>query len=209
MNIPAAISMITTSFPDPAERARAYAIYSALGAIGNVCGFVLGGVLTARLSWRWGEFIQWFHYLSSRTHIQLVFYLLAILIIPFALASWFVLPNHKNHSTERKSLDWPGVFSLTVGLILFVFAISEGSTGGTLFFYPLSISAMTYSFGHDSLGYGEGHSALGPVDIHVCRISSYRANCRGSCPSTTNMVKQELHSAVLLWLEHILVGVWQ
>lgn len=65
MNVPAAIAMITISFPDPAERGRAYAIYSALGAVGNVCGFVLGGVLTARLSWRWGPFFSLLESLSS------------------------------------------------------------------------------------------------------------------------------------------------
>lgn len=55
MNTPTAVAMVSTTFPDPAEKSRAYAIYGAVGAVGNVSGFILGGVLTARLSWRWGK----------------------------------------------------------------------------------------------------------------------------------------------------------
>ncbi|KAJ7592828.1 major facilitator superfamily domain-containing protein [Mycena floridula] len=110
MNTPTAVAMVSTTFPNPKEQSRAYAVYGAVGAVGNVAGFVIGGVLTDRLSWRW------------------VFYLLAIIVIPFAAASWFILPTHENHQHEEKpTIDWPGVFSLTVGLILFVFGISEGS----------------------------------------------------------------------------------
>ncbi|THU97275.1 MFS general substrate transporter [Dendrothele bispora CBS 962.96] len=114
MNIPSAIAMITTSFPDPVERGRAYAIYGAFGAIGNCLGFILGGVISSKASWRW------------------VFYLLAILIIPFSLVSWFILPRvtSSEQKSQKKGLDWPGVASLTTGLILFVFAISESSASG-------------------------------------------------------------------------------
>lgn len=58
MNIPAAVAMISVAFTDPVEKGRAYAIYSAAGAVGNVLGLVLGGVLTARLSWRWGTLVH-------------------------------------------------------------------------------------------------------------------------------------------------------
>ncbi|KAK7453580.1 hypothetical protein VKT23_001463 [Stygiomarasmius scandens] len=114
MNIPSAVAMITTSFPDAAERGRAYAIYGAFGAIGNCLGFILGGVISSQASWRW------------------VFYLLAILVIPFSVVSWFILPGatSSEEKSQKKGLDWPGVASLTAGLILFVFAISEGSASG-------------------------------------------------------------------------------
>ncbi|TFK37329.1 major facilitator superfamily domain-containing protein [Crucibulum laeve] len=50
---------------------------------------------------------------------------------PLAVASWYILPAHQTPpSTGRKSIDWPGVFSLTAGLTLFVFAVTEGSAGG-------------------------------------------------------------------------------
>jgi MFS family permease len=58
MNIPSAIAMITSSFPDAAERSRAYAIYGAFGAIGNCSGFILGGVISSQASWRWSEYLK-------------------------------------------------------------------------------------------------------------------------------------------------------
>ncbi|KAF5332051.1 hypothetical protein D9758_016563 [Tetrapyrgos nigripes] len=119
MNIPSAIVMITSSFPIAAERGWAYAIYGAFGAVGN-----------CQLSWRW------------------VFYLLAILVIPFSVLSWFILPGASAKKTQNKSLDWPGVASLTVGLILFVFAISEGSASGwksARVIAPLVISVFTFA----------------------------------------------------------------
>jgi len=71
------------------------------------------------------------------------------LVIPFALASWFILPTHKNHTHENKqSIDWPGVFSLTVGLVLFVFAISEGSGsqwGTPRVIVPLVLSVVMFA----------------------------------------------------------------
>lgn len=71
MNIPAAVAMISVAFPDPVEKGRAYAIYGAFGAIGNVSGFVLGGVLTARLSWRWGAFFHALEFdIDSDIHLQ-------------------------------------------------------------------------------------------------------------------------------------------
>ncbi|KAJ4482447.1 major facilitator superfamily domain-containing protein [Lentinula aciculospora] len=113
MNVPSAVAMISTSFLDHKERGRAYAIYGAFGAIGNCLDFIIGGVISSRTSWRW------------------VFYVIAILVIPFAMVSWIILPRHINHlAKEKKGLDWPGVFSLTVGLILFVFAISQASAAG-------------------------------------------------------------------------------
>ncbi|KAF5373033.1 hypothetical protein D9758_001641 [Tetrapyrgos nigripes] len=132
MNIPSAIAMITSSFPDAAERGRAYAVYGAFGAVGNCLGFILGGVISSQASWRW------------------IFYLLAILVIPFSVVSWFILPGATSsvEKTQKKSLDWPGVASLTVGLILFVFAISEGSASGwnsARVIAPLVISIFAFA----------------------------------------------------------------
>ncbi|KAG9224436.1 hypothetical protein CCMSSC00406_0009478 [Pleurotus cornucopiae] len=113
MNVPSAIAMIRITFTDPVERSGAYAAYAIAGTVGNVAGFVIGGVLTARTSWRW------------------VHYLVAILVIPMAIAGWFLLPPHKAPpKSERRSIDIPGVLTLTAGLVLFVYAISDGAEVG-------------------------------------------------------------------------------
>jgi len=113
MTVPSAIAMIVQYFPDPQEQSRILGIYGAYGAVGNAVGFVLGGVLAARASWRW------------------VFYLIGIVTIPFSVLSFFFLPRSVTEDrTEKRSIDIPGVSILTGGLILFVYAVSEGSAAG-------------------------------------------------------------------------------
>ena len=49
---PAALSLITTGFPEGAERTRAIGLYGAVSSVGFVSGQVLGGVLVQLTSWR-------------------------------------------------------------------------------------------------------------------------------------------------------------
>ncbi|THU97280.1 MFS general substrate transporter [Dendrothele bispora CBS 962.96] len=131
MNIPSAVALITMTFSET-ERGRAYSIYGASGALGGCLGLIIGGVVSSKASWRW------------------VFYILAILVIPLAAVAWFVLPGNAavNEQSQKKRLDWPGVAFLTAGLILFVFAISDGSSSGwntARVIAPLVISILTIS----------------------------------------------------------------
>src|SRR5580693_5551811 len=49
---PAALSTLTVTFTDPAERGRAFGVYGAIAGAGGAVGLLLGGVLTEYLSWR-------------------------------------------------------------------------------------------------------------------------------------------------------------
>jgi EmrB/QacA subfamily drug resistance transporter len=50
---PSALALIATTFPAGTGRNKAMAVYAAMSALGITGGVVLGGVLTAALSWRW------------------------------------------------------------------------------------------------------------------------------------------------------------
>jgi len=50
---PAALSLITITFTEPKERARAFGVYGAIAGGGAAIGLILGGVLTEYTSWRW------------------------------------------------------------------------------------------------------------------------------------------------------------
>lgn len=54
MNIPPAVSMIAALFKDPTERGRACAIYGASGGVEDSIGFIVGGVISSKASWKWG-----------------------------------------------------------------------------------------------------------------------------------------------------------
>ena len=55
---PAALSIITTTFSEGAERNRALGIWGAVAGAGGAAGVLLGGILTSGLSWRWVLFVN-------------------------------------------------------------------------------------------------------------------------------------------------------
>src|SRR6202012_3082764 len=55
---PAALSTLTVTFTNPAERGKAFGIYGAIAGAGGAVGLLLGGVLTEYLSWRWCLYIN-------------------------------------------------------------------------------------------------------------------------------------------------------
>ena len=50
---PAALSLLTVTFTEPRERARAFGVYGGIAGGGAAIGLVLGGTLTQFASWRW------------------------------------------------------------------------------------------------------------------------------------------------------------
>ncbi|HEY6747406.1 MAG TPA: MFS transporter, partial [Mycobacteriales bacterium] len=50
---PAALSLITVTFTEPKERARAFGVFGAVSGGGAAIGLVVGGILTEYASWRW------------------------------------------------------------------------------------------------------------------------------------------------------------
>src|SRR5881398_3848944 len=55
---PSTLALVSTSFPEGAQRSRAMAAYGALAGIGTAFGLIVGGVLTSALSWRYGFFLN-------------------------------------------------------------------------------------------------------------------------------------------------------
>ena len=55
---PAALSIITTTFEEGAERNKALGIWGAIGGSGAAVGVLAGGVLTKYLGWEWIFFVN-------------------------------------------------------------------------------------------------------------------------------------------------------
>jgi EmrB/QacA subfamily drug resistance transporter len=107
---PAALSLITTSFPEGAERTRAIGLYGCISSVGFVAGQVLGGVLVEWTSWR------------------AVF----LVNVPVGLAAALLAPRilGRGGAARRQALDLPGAALITAAVALIVFAVSEGGTRG-------------------------------------------------------------------------------
>jgi EmrB/QacA subfamily drug resistance transporter len=119
---PAALSLITTSFPEGPKRTRAIGLYGAISSVGFVSGQVLGGVLVQFTSWR------------------AVF----LVNVPVGLAAAALAPAilgraaTTHNSTHR--LDVRGALLITSAVALVVFAVSQGVVLGWT--SPLVLAAI-------------------------------------------------------------------
>ena len=107
----AALSLLTTTFTEPAERAKAFGIFGAIAGGGGAVGLLLGGVLTEYLSWRWC------------LYVNLAFAGIAALGAARLLV-------HAPPAGNRPVIDVPGVVTSVSGLFLLVFGFSRAETDG-------------------------------------------------------------------------------
>ncbi|WP_026303096.1 MFS transporter [Jongsikchunia kroppenstedtii] len=107
---PAALSLLATTFVNPAERAKAFGIFGAIAGGGGGLGLLLGGMLTDWASWRWTLFVNLF-------------------IAAIALVGVLTLVAHQK-ATSRPKLDLPGTVAITLGLSAIVFGFSRAETSG-------------------------------------------------------------------------------
>lgn len=105
---PSTLSIMTTTFTDPAERGKAFGIFGAIAGGGAAIGLLLGGVLTEFLSWHWCLLVN-----------------IPIAVVAIAGALWLV---HAPRGTERPLLDWPGTVVVVVSLVSLVYGFSYAET---------------------------------------------------------------------------------
>ena len=105
--VPAALSLLTVTFHDPKERAKAFGVYGAIAGGGAAIGLLLGGVLTQYASWRW---------------CLLVNVPIALLAVAGALKE---LKESKAGGNTR--YDIPGAVTVTGGLIALVYAFTQAA----------------------------------------------------------------------------------
>lgn len=56
--LPASLALVRQAFPDPAQRNRAIALWTAAGSAAAAAGPVAGGLITAAVDWRWIFFLN-------------------------------------------------------------------------------------------------------------------------------------------------------
>ncbi|KAJ7748822.1 MFS general substrate transporter [Mycena maculata] len=128
LTIPSALNLISSNFTEPSKRAFA------LGAFGGIFGLILGALFTQFTTWRW------------------IFFFEASLALPVAALCAVVIPSQRRIRTMKSSdLDWIGVILLTALLLLFILAITSGSSYGwksLIVILPLTLSGiLTIVFG--------------------------------------------------------------
>ncbi|MEV4115771.1 MFS transporter [Nonomuraea sp. NPDC049695] len=106
---PAALSIITTTFPEGPERNRALSIFTACGASGYSLGLVLSGLLT-EIGWRWT----------------------LLMPVPVAILALLVAPKVLRGRDERAEggHDLIGAVLITASMLLLVFTVVQAPEAG-------------------------------------------------------------------------------
>jgi EmrB/QacA subfamily drug resistance transporter len=108
---PAALAIISTTFKEGADRAKALGVWAAIAIGGSAVGLVLGGALTQTLSWPW------------------IFFINVPVGVAVFLFSLRLVPESKDEAAHR-SFDIAGAVSVTGGLMALVYAIVTAQRDG-------------------------------------------------------------------------------
>jgi EmrB/QacA subfamily drug resistance transporter len=107
---PAALSIVTTTFTEGAERNKALGVWGAVAGSGGAAGVLLGGVLTKYAGWEWVLFVN----------------------VPIGAAAAAIAPRllHESRDERSRTFDIGGAVSVTAGLALGVYTLVNANTAG-------------------------------------------------------------------------------
>jgi len=108
---PTALSIISTTFTEGAERNKALGIWGAMGGIGATTAWLIGGPLVDGPGWRWIFFIN----------------------VPLGLAALALSPvllRESRGALTRRSYDPAGALTITGALVLLVYAVVKAPAAG-------------------------------------------------------------------------------
>ena len=108
---PAALSIVTATFKEGADRTKALGVWAAIAVGGGAVGLLLGGILTQTLSWQWIFIVN-----------------IPVGIAAFLLSLRYVPESRDEHA--HKSFDLAGAVTVTAGLIVLVYGIVRSAELG-------------------------------------------------------------------------------
>jgi len=104
---PASLSIVTVTFTEPKERAKAFGVFGALAGGGAAIGLIVGGILTEYASWRWC--------LGVNVPVALI---VAAAAVPLV---------RESKAPGDTRYDVPGLLLATVGLFCLVYGFTEAA----------------------------------------------------------------------------------
>lgn len=113
--LPSGVMLLGSMYRPGPRKNMVFSIYGSFAPIGFFVGTLAGGALAEFLDWRW------------------YFWIGTIILFLISVASFFAIPKEfkdrpvsKEGKAEMK-MDWLGVATILPGLLLFVFAITQGA----------------------------------------------------------------------------------
>jgi MFS family permease len=111
MMLPAALSILTTTFKEGSDRNKALGIWGGMGGLASAAGVLLGGVLTEGPGWRWVMFVN----------------PIAALLV---LGGIYWLLGDDRRRAQLANFDIRGAILATGGMLLLVFTLVEAPDQG-------------------------------------------------------------------------------
>jgi EmrB/QacA subfamily drug resistance transporter len=106
-----ALSIITMTFAEGADRNKALGIWGAVAGSGGAAGVILGGVITQSLGWEWVLFVN----------------------VPIGIAAALLTPffvSESRREVAERRFDVAGAVSVTAGLLLLVYGVVRAADVG-------------------------------------------------------------------------------
>jgi EmrB/QacA subfamily drug resistance transporter len=120
---PAALSIISVTFTEGKERNKALGAWGAVAGSGAAAGVLFGGILTKYLGWEWIFFVN-----------------IPVGVVVLALTTRFVRESRRGTAEHR--YDVLGALSVTTGLVLLVYAVSEAPDVGWAAFRTIGLIVL-------------------------------------------------------------------
>ena len=123
---PAALSILTTTFAEGADRNKALGVWGAVAGSGGAAGVLLGGVLTDALGWQWVLFVN----------------------VPIGLAAAAIAPTllaESRREGDERSFDVLGALTSTAGLVILVYAVVKAVDNGWGSATTLGLLALSFA----------------------------------------------------------------
>ncbi|MFE7130827.1 DHA2 family efflux MFS transporter permease subunit [Streptomyces sp. NPDC057638] len=108
--MPALLALLTTSFTEPRERAKAFGVFSSVASAGGALGLLGGGVITEYLDWRW------------------CFYVNVPIGVIVVIGGLLLLPNPPANKAVR--VDLLGAVLSCAGMVALVYGFDEAAAEG-------------------------------------------------------------------------------
>ena len=109
--LPAALSILTTTFKEGKDRHTALGVWGGVGGLASAAGVLLGGVLVEEWGWRWVMFVN----------------PIACVVV---LVGVFRLLDGGRELRQRGAFDFGGAILATSGMLLLVYALVKAPTVG-------------------------------------------------------------------------------
>lgn len=106
--LPAGLTILSQTYRPGPRKNFVFATYGAFACVGFYFGIFVGAVSAEYLTWRW------------------YFWIGAIVGLVICLSGWISIPRQLDDIDPKARMDWLGVVTIVPGLVLVVFAFTDG-----------------------------------------------------------------------------------